>query len=78
MSVSGAAAARSSLITRRGSMGTASEAFSCSMKLTHSDLYSSTWSFQGERSRFGPRFSASSISWRSTSRASPTMPSSVG
>ena len=54
ISVSSGAAARSSLITRRGSIGTASEAFSCSMKFDHSALQPSTWSCQRERSRFGP------------------------
>ncbi len=38
ISVSGEAAARSSLIARRGSIGTSFEAFSCSMKFDHSVL----------------------------------------
>ena len=77
ISVFSGAALRSSAITRRGSIGVSSEAFSGSMKFDHSSFHASTWSCHGERSRFGSR-PASSSSCFSTSRASPTIPSSVG
>ena len=52
INVSSGAALRSSAISRRGSIGVASEAFSGEMKLSHSAFHASTWSCHGERSRF--------------------------